>query len=148
MENIKTTATLEEEIIITKVQLMLKGMELDLLRQNRTKENRDEIYKALSVEKNQLTQKWYQLTEEIKARKFSYQVMYEVFLKENSTNSKTKETYTEILWLDKDMQIDFPFQNGWQFHDEKISNLLNDILFQLSYRYNEVSLLQVKRLQN
>ena len=60
---------------------------------------------------------------------------------------KEKETYNELFLLNKDLQIDLPDNNDWKLDDTEISSFLLDLLSLLKHKYDEVTLLRVKRMK-
>lgn len=137
---------LEQEISKIRYNLMLKGTELDFAKQIISKDNIDKI-DTLTKEVLDLRNSLSKLNEEIRKLKFQYYVSYEVHFVNIWTQQKEKETYNEVFLLNKDLQIDLPINNDWKFDNTEISTFLLDLLSMVKHKYDEVSLLKVKRIK-
>lgn len=137
---------LEQEIGNIRYNLMLKGTALDFAKQNVSKDNIEKI-DALTKEVLELRQSLSKLNEEIRKLKFPYYVSYEVHFINVWTQQKEKETYNEVFLLNKDLQIDLPSNNDWKLDNNEISTFLLDLLSLLKHKYDEVTLLRVKRVK-
>lgn len=137
---------LEQEISNIRFNLMLKGTALDFTKQNVSKEDIEKI-DALTKEVLELRKSLSKLNEEIRKLKFPYYVSYEVHFINIWTQQKEKETYNEVFLLNKDLQIDLPSNNDWKLEDTEISTFLLDLLSLLKHKYDEVTLLRVKRVK-
>jgi len=137
---------LEQEISNIRYNLMLKGTALDFAKQNVSKDNIEKI-DALTKEVLELRKSLSKLNEEIRKLKFLYYVSYEVHFINIWTQQKEKETYNEVFLLNKDLQIDLPSDNDWKLDDNEISTFLLDLLSLLQHKYDEVTLLKVKRVK-
>lgn len=137
---------LEQEISKIRYNLMLKGTELDFAKQNVSKDNIDKI-DTLTKEVLDLRNSLSKLNEEIRKLKFPYYVSYEAHFINMWTEQKEKETYNECFLLNKDLQIDLPINNDWKFDNTEISTFLLDLLSMLKHKYDEVTLLRVKRMK-
>lgn len=145
MEAKRNLSELEKEIAEVRYQLMLKGTELDFLKQNIIKDNFEKI-DGLSSEVTKFRQKLSQLNEEIRKLKFTYHVAYEVSFKNIWTQQMEKEIYNETLLLNRDLPINLPYNNNWELDNKDISEFLLDLLALLKHKYDEVILLRVKRI--
>jgi Mg2+ and Co2+ transporter CorA len=143
MDNIEK---IEQEISNIRYKLMLKGTALDFAKQNVSKDNIEKI-DALTKEVLKLRNSFSKLNEEIRKLKFPYYVSYEVHFINIWTQQKEKETYNEVFLLNKDLQIDLPSKNDWKLDDTEISRFLLDLLSLLKHKYDEVTLLRVKRMK-
>lgn len=137
---------LEKEISDIRYKLMLKGSELDSAKQKVSKEDIEKI-DALTKEVLDLRKSLLELNEEIRKLKFQYYVSYEVHFINMWSQQKEKETYNEFFYLNKDLQIDLPKNNDWRLENEDISKFLLDLLSLLNHKYDEVTLLKVKRIK-
>ena len=137
---------LEQEISNIRYNLMLKGTALDFAKQNVSKDNIEKI-DALTKEVLELRKSLSKLNEEIRKLKFLYYVSYEVHFINIWPQQKEKETYNEVFLLNKDLQIDLPSDNDWKLDDNEISTFLLDLLSLLQHKYDEVTLLKVKRVK-
>lgn len=137
---------LEQEISNIRYNLMLKGTALDFVKQNVSKDSIERI-DALTKEVLELRKSLSILNEEIRKLKFPYYVSYEVHFMNIWTQQKEKETYNEVLLLNKDLHIDLPSDNDWNFDYPEISTFLLDLLSLLKHKYDEVTLLRVKRMK-
>lgn len=146
MENQEKLESLEKEIAEVRYNLMLKGTQLDFAKQNISKENINDI-DNLQTEVNQLRHKLQELNAELAKLKFRYYVSYEVRFHNIWTNQIDKETYNEVLWLNQDLDIDLPSGNDWMLSNSDITSLLTDLLMYLKHKYDEVTLLRVKRIK-
>lgn len=146
METMNNIEKIEQEISNIRYKLMLKGTALDFAKQNISKGNIEKI-DALSKEVLDLRNSLSKLNEEIRKLKFPYYVSYEVHSINIWTQQKEKETYNEVFLLNKDLQIDLPSNNDCKLDDTEISIFLLDLLSLLKHKYDEVTLLRVKRLK-
>ena len=137
---------LEQEISNVRYRLMLKGTELDFKKQNFSKDNIEKI-DTLTKEVSELRKSLFELNEEIKKLKFPYYVSYEVHYMNMWNQQNEKETYNELFQLNIDLQIDLPDNNDWKLDDTEISTFLLDLLSLLNHKYDEVTLLRVKRMK-
>ena len=144
MEN-ETLKALEKEIAKIRYQLMLKGTELDFNKQNVQASNVEKIEK-LSKEVSELRGKLLNLNEEIRKLKHTYYISYEVRFKNIWTNQIDKEIYNETVLLNKDLQINLPTANNWKLDNKNVSELIFDLLESLKHKYDEVTLLRIKRI--
>lgn len=144
MEN-KILEELEEEIAKVRYQLMLKGTELYFVKQNISTSNLEKN-DALTREVNGFRMKLIELNEKIRKLKFAYYVVYEVQFKNIWTQQIEKEIYNETFLLNKDLQIDLPTENDWKLDNPDVSELLLDLLALLKHKYDEVTLIKVKRI--
>jgi Mg2+ and Co2+ transporter CorA len=137
---------IEQEISKVRYNLMLKGTALDFAKQNVSKDNMEKI-EPLTKEVLELRNSLSKLNEEIRKLKFPYYVSYEVHFINIWTDQKEKETYNEVFLLNKDLQIDLQSKNDWKLDDTGISTFLLDLLSLLKHKYDEVTLLRVKRMK-
>jgi hypothetical protein len=144
MEN-KILEELEEKIAKVRYQLMLKGTELDFIKQNINTSNLEKN-DTLTKEVQEFRLKLIELNEKIRKLKFAYYVAYEVRFKNIWTQQIEKEIYNETFLLNKDLQIDLPTENDWKLDNQDVSELLLDLLTLLKHKYDEVTLLKVKRI--
>jgi len=145
MKTAENIEKLEQEINNIRYNLMLKGTTLDNAKQNISKDNIEKI-DALTKEVLELRKSLSKLNEEIRKFKYPYYVSYEVHFINIWTQQKEKETYNEVFLLNKDLQIDLPNKNDWKLDDTEISAFLLDLLSLLKHKYDEVTLLRVKRV--
>jgi len=75
-----------------------------------------------------------------------YFVAYEVSYLNNWNNQISKEIFHETLLLEKDLNVDLPKDKDWMLRDEQVNELLLDILGLLKNKYDEVTLLKVRRM--
>ena len=136
---------LELQIRQIRSDLMFKGMELDIEKQNVTHEKIDRINR-LTSEIQQLRNKLTELISNVQKLKFTYRVLYEVKFTNIWPETIEKQIFDEIVLLDKDLDIDLP-QGEWNLNNSEINSLLLDLLLYLKYNYNEVTLLKVKRIK-
>jgi len=64
----------------------------------------------------------------------------------NWNNQISKEIFHETLLLEKDLNVDLPKDKDWMLRDEQVNELLLDILGLLKNKYDEVTLLKVRRM--
>lgn len=145
MDKKRKIQEIEDKIMNVRSDLMLKSTELYLAKQD-FKQNDFEKIDTLVSNVRTLRIELNQLTVEIKKLKCTYFVAYEVQYLDNWTNQIQKEIFHETILLDKDLSIDLPKQNDWMLRDNQVNELLLDILGQLRNRYDEVTLLRVRRL--
>ncbi len=144
MEN-ETLKALELEIAKIRYQLILKGTELDFKRQNAQTSN-IEIIEELSKEVTELRNELLKLNKEIRKFKFAYYISYEVRFKNIWTNQIDKEIYNETVLLNKDLQINLPTKDDWNLSDKNVAELIFDLLESLKHKYDEVTLVRIKRI--
>ncbi len=145
METAEKIAALEAEIAGIRYQLMLKGTQLDIERQNFSQHNITKI-DELRATVNELRQQLNQKVTEISKLKFRYYVEYEVRTHNIWNHQVEREIYKEALLLNEDIQIDLPSGDNWNLDDEKVLSFLSDLLSLLKHKFDEVALLRVKRI--
>ena len=147
MKNIDIIRELETEIYQIRSNLMIKGMELDIAKQNFTQEKVAKI-ETLTAEVQELRKQLSELNAQLQKLKFAYYVSYEVKLLNPWTNQMDREIYHETILLDKNLNIDLPQGGEWNLYDSDINKLLLDTLLYLKHKYDEVTLLRIKRIKN
>ncbi|OFY48093.1 MAG: hypothetical protein A2W85_02685 [Bacteroidetes bacterium GWF2_41_31] len=147
MKNIDIIRELETEIYQIRSNLMIKGMELDIAKQNFTQEKVAKI-ETLTTEVQELRKQLSELNAQLQKLKFAYYVSYEVKLLNPWTNQMDREIYHETILLDKNLNIDLPQGGEWNLYDSDINKLLLDTLLYLKHKYDEVTLLRIKRIKN
>lgn len=145
MINKEKIETLEKEIAKTRFDLMLKGSELYTRKQNISNANIEEIY-SLTNEVSELRQRLFDLNKKMGRLKYSYYVVYEVRFINIWTQQVEKETYSETLLLNADLQIELIENNNWQLNKKEIYEFLLELSTLLKRKYEEVTLLYVKRV--
>jgi len=145
METAGKIAALEAEIADIRYQLMLKGTQLDIERQNFSQHNIAKV-DELRATVNELRQQLNQRFTEISKLKFPYYVVYEVRMYNIWNHQVEREIYKETLLLNEDLQIDLPSGNSWNLDDEAVLSFLSDLLSLLKHKFDEVTLLRVKRI--
>lgn len=144
MPKTKRVANLEKEIADVRYQLIIKGSQLRFLKDN------PERIVPLTNEVKKLREQLNELNTEIIRYKIPYLVKYEISTKNIDTNNIDNDSFTETLFLDEDFDIDLSKKNDddvseWDKKD--ISNLLHEVLMLLKHKYDEVTLLSIKRLK-
>lgn len=138
------TQELEKEISEIRYSLILKGTKLNFLKENLILENIPEI-EVLNIEVNRLRKQLLSLQSEIAKLKYRYFVSYEVTFTNTYSNALQKEIYHEYFYLDKNVEVDFPAVTK-SLLDEKLEEFLLELIELLKNKYDEVSLLVVKKI--
>lgn len=146
MNNQQKLEFLENQILEVRYNLMIKGTQLDFAKQNISKENINDI-DTLQTEVNKLRKDLKTVNDELVKLKFRYYVSYEVRFYNIWTDQIDKESYNEVLWLNQDLDIDLPSGNDWMLLNSENTSLLTDLIMYLKHKYDEVTLLRVKRLK-
>jgi len=118
---------------------------LDIERQNFSQHNIAKV-DELRATVNELRQQLNQRFTEISKLKFPYYVVYEVRMYNIWNHQVEREIYKETLLLNEDLQIDLPSGNSWNLDDEAVLSFLSDLLSLLKHKFDEVTLLRVKRI--
>ncbi len=147
MKNIDKIKKIETQIYQIRSDLMIKGMELDIAKQNF---NQDKIAKieTLTIDVQNLREQLSELYAQLQKLKFAYYVSYEVRFYNPLSNQIDREIYHETILLDKDLNIDLPQDGEWELYDTDINKLLLSTLLYLKHNYDEVTLLRIKRIKN
>lgn len=135
---------IEEEISEIRYNLILKGANLDFLKQNLKSEIIAEIDK-LNNEIDILRGRLALLQLEISKLKYKYFVSYEVTYTNIWTNESQKEIYNEIFYLNKNVNVDFPVTTK-NLLDTNLEEFILELITLLKNKYDEVSLLIVKKI--
>lgn len=141
MEKVKE---LEKQISEIRYSLILKGTKLNFLKVNLNTQNIAEI-EALNIEVNELRNQLLTLQSEIIKLKHKYFVSYEVTFRNNYSNTLQKEIYNEFFYLDIDVDLDFPAVTK-SLLDKKLEKFILELFDLLKNKYDEVSLLVVKKI--
>jgi hypothetical protein len=145
MDNKTKIQELENAIRKIRSDLMFKGMALGIEKQNVNYENIDKI-NALANDISCLRKNLAELNTEIYKLKFAYRVVYEVKFTNIWPERTEKQIFDEIVLLDKDLDIDMP-DGEWKPINSEVNSLLLELLLYLKYKYDEVTLLRVKRIK-
>ncbi|WP_281233821.1 hypothetical protein [Flavobacterium gelatinilyticum] len=140
----KEVKELEKQISEIRYSLILKGTKLNFLKENLTSQNIDEI-EGLNIEVNELRKQLSSLQNEIIKLKHRYYVSYEVTFTNTYSNTSQKEIYHEFFYLDKEVDVDFPAVTK-SLLDNKLEEFLLELFDLLKNKYDEVSLLVVKKI--
>jgi len=136
---------LENQVANVRYELMLKGSQLYSMRQNVNADNLENLEK-LDEEVGNLRMQLLNLSSEIRKLKFTYYVTYQVSFKNMISNQDEREIYHETLWLNHDLNVDLHAENDWMLDKPKVNELLLDLLSYLNHKYDEVTILRVKRM--
>lgn len=135
---------LEKEISEIRYDLILKGATLNPLKQNLKSENISKI-EDLDNEINVLRNRLSLLQTEISKLKHKYFVSYEVTFVNIWSNQPHKEIYNEVFYLNENIDVDFPTVTK-NLLEKRLEELLLQLFALLKNKYDEVSLLIVKKI--
>jgi hypothetical protein len=140
MEIKDTVKNIESKLSNIRYNLILKTLELDSLKEN------SERFISLQVEVYELRNEFYELNTKILTIKFPYEIRYEVSFKNIRTNQIEKETYCETIFLNEDIEIMLPNENGnWDLHKKEIKDFLHEVNLLLKNKYDEITLLSIRK---
>lgn len=142
MPKTERVAQLEKEIADVRYHLIIKGSQLRFLKNN------PQRIAPLTDEVRKLREQLNELNTEIIKYKIPYLVSYEISTKNIYTGNIDHDNFTETLLLDEDFDIDLPKENDdWEWDKKGISKFLLEVLTLLKHKYDEVTLLSIRRLK-